>query len=536
MLNRREFLVCSAASAAAAGLPGCGASASRAPGRDSDAPFALDEATIVQLQQAMQSGARSARSIAELYLARIEAIDRNGPRLGSVLELNPDALSIADALDTERRAGRTRGALHGIPILLKDNIDTADRMTTTAGSLVLEGSIAAQDATVARRLREAGAVLLGKANLSEWANFRSTRSISGWSSRGGQVRNPYALDRSPCGSSSGSGAAVAANLCALAIGTETDGSIVCPSAINGIVGLKPTVGLVSRAGIIPIAASQDTAGPMCRTVTDAAIVLGALVGSDPRDPASAAADGRTTDYRSALDPDGLRGARIGVARQYFGYHPETDARVDAAIAVMQQRGAVIVDPVELSAMKELENSELEVLLYEFKDGLNAYLGALGPAAPVKSLADLIAANQRLAARTMPFFGQELLEKAQAMGALSEAGYRDALANNRRVSRAEGIDAVMDRHRLDAIIAPTSGPAWAVDAVNGDHFIGGSSTPAAVAGYPSITVPVGFVRGLPVGASLFGRAFSEATLLRLAYAYEQASRIRRPPSFAATVSL
>lgn len=550
MLNRRELLVQSVAGVA--WIAGCGGARGRGPGAGAGPGgipgdgFALAEATVAQLQVAMQRGERTARSIAELYLARIAQLDRRGPTLGAVIELNPDALRIADELDAERRDKGQRGPLHGIPVLIKDNIDTADRMATSAGSLVLATSIAKQDATIVQHLRAAGAVLLGKTNLSEWANFRSTRSFSGWSGRGGQCRNPYALDRSPCGSSSGSGVAVAANLCAVAVGTETDGSIVCPSATSGIVGIKPTVGLVRRDGIIPIAARQDTAGPMARTVTDAAILLSVLVGRafgvprdprEPRDPRNPGnPDGNVADYARYLDPQGLRGARIGVARKYFGYHPGVDQQVEAAIAVMKQQGAVIIDPVELSAMPELGEAELEVLLYEFKDGLNAYLAGLGPAAPVKSLAELIEANVRLGDREMPYFAQELFERAQAKGPLTDAAYRDALETCARVARTEGIDAVMDQHQLDALIAPTNGPAWTIDAMNGDHFIGGSSTPAAVAGYPSISVPVGFVHGLPVGASLFGRAYSEATLIRLAFAYEQASHARRPPTFPATLPL
>jgi amidase len=539
MLNRRELLIHGAAGAALGVLASCGGKAKPPQTGPVGAGFVLAEATVAQLQQAMAGGERTARSIAELYLERIAQLDRQGPRLGSIIELNPAALAIADALDAERRAGTTRGPLHGIPALIKDNIETADKMSTTAGSLVLEGVIARQDATLVQRLRAAGVVLLGKTNLSEWANFRSTRAFSGWSGRGGQCRNPYALDRSPCGSSSGSGAAIAANLCAIAVGTETDGSIVCPSATTGIVGIKPTVGLVSRAGIIPLAASQDTAGPMCRSVADAALLLAALVSEDPADPrdgATAAAAGKVADYAAALDTSGLRGARIGVAREYFGYHPGVDALVEVAIAVMRQQGAEIIDPVELNDSPALGRAETEVLLYEFKDGLNAYLAGLGPAAPVRSLAELIKANRKLAEREMPFFGQELFEQAQAKGSLDDAGYKDARATCLRLSRAEGIDAVMDQHQLDALIAPTNGPAWTIDPMNGDHFIGGSSTPAAVAGYPSITVPAGLTGSLPVGLSLFGRAFSEATLIKLAYAYEQASHARREPAFAPTLEL
>lgn len=554
MLNRREWLIQSGlglAGAASLGLasachngaaghgattPGAGSS-----GGPAGAGFALAELTVAELTAQMESGQRTARSIAELYLARIALLERDprGPRLGSIIELNPEALAIADALDAERKAGKVRGPLHGIPVLLKDNIETGDRMSTTAGSLVLDGVKAARDATLVARLRAAGAVLLGKTNLSEWANFRSTRSFSGWSGRGGQCRNPYALDRSPCGSSSGNGAAIAANLAAVAVGTETDGSIVCPSSTTGLVGLKPTVGLVSRAGIIPLSASQDTAGPMARSVADAALLLAAMIGADPvdeRDAATAAAAGRGADYRAALDRGGLRGARIGVVRSLFGYHPGTDALVEAALAVMKAEGAELIDPVEVGDQTELWKAETEVLLYEFKDGINKYLAGLGARAPVKNLAELIAANQRLGERELRFFGQELFEKAQAKGTLDDAAYKEARATCLRASRAEGIDAAMDRHELDALVAPTNGPAWTIDAINGDHVIGASSTLAAVAGYPAISVPAGLTNGLPVGLSLFGRPFSEATLLKLAYAYEQASQARRPPTFVTTLEL
>ncbi|HEU0077515.1 MAG TPA: amidase, partial [Longimicrobiaceae bacterium] len=458
------------------------------------------------------------------------------PELRSMLDLNPDALAIADSMDAERRAGRLRGPLHGIPVVIKDNVDTGDRMTTTAGSLALEGSIAPRDAFIAARLREAGAVILGKTNLSEWANFRSTRSSSGWSGRGGQARNPYALDRSPCGSSSGSGVAVSANLAAVGVGTETDGSIVCPAAANGLVGLKPTIGLVSRAGVIPIAGSQDIAGPMTRTVADAAALLGVLAGADPRDPATAASRGRAeADYTRFLDPDGLRGARIGVARKGFtGYHPETDQLFDQAVAAMRRAGATVVDSVDIPHYGEYGDAEYTVLLYEFKHELNRYLAGLGPGAPVKSLADVIAFNEREKGRSMPYFGQEIMLAAQAKGPLTERAYRDAKRKTRLAGA--GVDSVMRRLRLDAIVAPTGSPAWTVDLVNGDHFLGASSTPAAVAGYPNLTVPMGYSFGLPVGISFFGRAWSEPTLIRLAYAYEQATKHRRPPQFLPTADL
>ena len=484
----------------------------------------------------MASGERTARSVTEAYLARIARIDRQGPTLRSVIETNPDALDIADALDRERAAGRVRSPLHGVPILVKDNIDTADRMTTTAGSLALEGSIPAEDSYVAERLREAGVVLLGKANLSEWANFRSTRSSSGWSARGGQCRNPYALDRNPCGSSSGSGAAVSANLAAAAIGTETDGSIVCPSTANGIVGIKPTVGLVSRAGIVPISETQDTAGPMARSVRDAALLLGAIAGPDPRDPATAPGETRgLDDYAPFLDAGGLRGARIGVQRSVFGFHEAVDRLMEEAIAVLRDRGAVIIDPIDLAASGALRRAETEVLFHEFKAGLNAYLQNLRNP-PIRSLADLIAFNERHADEELAYFGQERLIAAESRGPLSSLAYRRAHATARRLSRAAGIDRVMDGGNLDAILAPTGGPAWVTDLVNGDHFGGSSSQFAAAAGYPNVTVPAGFVHGLPVGVSFFGRAWSEPTLIRIAYAFEQATRHRLAPRLLATAEV
>ena len=536
-MDRRGFLERGALAGAAAMATGRSGEASAAEPKAFDAPpFELEEATVADLQKRMASGALTSRRIVEAYLGRIEALDRRGPSLGSVIETNPDALSIADALDAERRAKGPRGPLHGVPVLLKDNIDTADKTTTTAGSLALEGSRPAQDAPLARRLREAGAVLLGKANLSEWANFRSTRSVSGWSGRGGQCRNPYALDRNPSGSSSGSGAAVAANLVALAVGTETDGSIVSPSNNCGVVGIKPTVGLVSRTGVVPISESQDTAGPMARTVADAAALLTALAGPDPRDRATAEAAKHAADYTRFLDAEGLRGARIGVARNMAGFHPDTDALFEGALAELKRRGAEVVDPADVPNVKELNEPEYQVMLFEFKAGLDAYLGALGPQAPVRSLADAIAFNERNKGREMPYFGQEIFVKAAEMGPLTSPAYREALEKCRRLSRGEGIDAVMDKHRLDALVAPTGAPAWVIDPVSGDHFVGGNSTPAAVAGYPTVTVPMGLVFGLPVGLSFIGRAWSEPVLVRLAFAYEQATRHRRPPRFLATAAL
>jgi amidase len=500
-------------------------------------PFELEEATLSDLQAGMAAGTMTARSITQQYLDRIAALNLSGPALRHVLETNPDALSLADSLDQERKAGKVRGPLHGIPILLKDNIDTADRMTTTAGSLAMAGSIPLQDAFIAAKLRTAGAILLGKTNLSEWANFRSTHSSSGWSGRGGQAKNPYVLDRNPCGSSSGSGGAVSANLCAAAIGTETDGSIVCPSSANGIVGIKPTLGLVSRAGIIPIAHSQDTSGPMARTVRDAAIMLNVLAGIDPRDPATSAGHSRgQVDYTRYLDPNGLRGARIGVARtKFFGYSDVTDKVINDAIEGMKAQGAVIVDPANIATAGKFDDSEFDVLLYEFKADLNKYLASLGPKAPIRTLQDIIAFNEQHKDTSMPWFGQEIMIKAQAKGPLTEKKYRDGLAKDLKMSRTDGIDATMNKYKLDAIVAPTGSPAWVTDLLNGDHFSGASSTPAAVAGYPNINVPAGFSHNLPIGISFFGRAYSEPTLIKFAYAYEQASKHRRAPTFIPTLA-
>jgi len=496
--------------------------------------FELDELTIAELQSGVASGKYTAQSLTQKYLDRIDEVDKHGPAISSVIELNPDALSMASDLDKERRAKGARGPLHGVPVLIKDNIDTHDRMTTTAGSLALGGSLPLQDSHVAKKLREAGAVILGKTNLSEWANLRSSHSSSGWSARGGQTKNPYVLDRNPCGSSSGTGAALAANLAAIGIGTETDGSVVCPSNANSLVGIKPTVGLISRAGIIPISHSQDTAGPMCRTVTDAAILLGALTGVDPRDDATKASAGKSyADYGKFLDANGLKGARIGVHRKAFGFSDGVDKLIGDCIDIMKRRGATIIDPADIPTQGKFDDSELEVLLYEFKADLNSYLASLGPRAPVKSLKEIIDFNEQYRDREMPYFGQDLFIKAQAKGPLTDKAYRDALAKDQRMSRKEGIDFVMDKNKLDALIAPTGGPAWPTDWVNGDHFTGGYSTASAVAGYPHVTVPAGYVFGLPIGISFFGRAWSEPTLIKFAYAFEQATKARRPPQFLPT---
>ena len=491
----------------------------------------LDELTISDLQQGLQSGKYSSKQLVEKYSDRINDIDKKGPALNAVIEMNPDAERIAEALDRERKEKGPRGPLHGIPILIKDNIDTNDRMMTTAGSLALVGSRPAHDAFVAKKLRDAGAVIIGKTNLSEWANFRSTKSSSGWSARGGQTRNPYALERNPCGSSSGSGVAVAANLCAGAVGTETDGSIVCPSSANSLVGIKPTLGIVSRAGIIPIAHSQDTAGPMTRTVRDAAIILGALAGVDPRDDSTNEGRGKSVaDYTQFLDKDGLRGMRLGVARKHFGFNERVDKLMEGLLAEMKKLGAVLVDPADIPTAGKFDDSEFEVLLYEFKADLNKYLAGLGPKAPVRSLKDVIAFNEKNREREMPYFGQDIMIKAEAKGPLTSKQYIQALRKNHLLTRAQGIDFVMKKHRLDAMVAPTGGPAWPTDWINGDHFTGGYSSASAVAGYPHITVPAGYVFDLPVGISFFGGAFSEPKLIKIAYAFEQATKARRPPRF------
>ncbi len=539
-MSRRSFVAASLAAGAligSGGLPELALTgqAETARRRESVDGGPVEEKTVGQLQDAMHSGATTSRQLVEEYRARIAERDHD---LHAVLELNPDALAIADAMDAERKKSGPRGPLHGIPILLKDNIATADKMETTAGSLALVGARPPRDAFVAAQLRSAGAVILGKTNLSEWANFRSTHASSGWSGRGGQCRNPYAMDRTPSGSSSGSAAAVAASFCAVAIGSETNGSIVSPSATCSLVGIKPTVGLVSRSTIIPISRSQDTAGPIARTVTDAAILLSAIAGADPRDAATTVAGARrVANYTAGLDAGALRGMRIGVPReQYFGYSPPADSIAQHALDLMRAQGAVIVDPVEIGKMGAVGDAEFEVLLYEFKAGLNEYLADLDVGAKVRTLADVIAFNTAHKSEEMPYFGQEILERAQKRGKLTDAKYRKALAKTRLDTRGKGIDAVMHAHKLDALVAPTNGPAWLIDVVNGDADGGGSSSPAAEAGYPSITVPAGYAFGLPVGISFFGRAWSDAKLIRIAYAFEQAANARRAPTYARTAAL
>jgi amidase len=536
-MKRRQFLEtsalgCALAISQPASLFATSSSSEHLPPAAKD--FELEELTISELQAGMQSGKYTAHQLVKKYLDRIDDIDKDGPKLNSVIEVNPDAMAIAEALDRERKEKGARGPLHGIPILIKDNIDTADRMMTTAGSLALVGSHRAQDSFVARKLREAGAVILGKTNLSEWANFRSSHSSSGWSGRGGQTKNAYIQDRNPCGSSSGSGSAAAANLCAAAVGSETDGSVVCPSSANSLVGIKPTVGLIARSGIIPISHSQDTAGPMARTVSDAAILLGALTGIDANDAMTKPSAGKSfTDYTQFLNKDGLRGARFGVARKYFGFNDLVDKLMNDRIAEMKKMGAVIVDPADIPTSGQFDNSELEVLLYEFKADLNSYLGRLGPNSQVHSLKDVIDFNEKNRDRELTYFGQDLLIKSQAKGPLTEKKYLQALQKNHLLSRTQGIDFVMRKHRLDAMIAPTGGPAWPTDWINGDHFTGGYSSASAVAGYPHITVPAGYVFGLPVGISFFGGAWSEPKLIKYACAFEQATKARQVPRFLRT---
>ena len=530
--TRREFLAATAGTLASLSVPAATAAAGPV-----STTFAFEEATIAQLAERMRAGTLTSRALTAAYLERIAALDRAGPQLRAVIELNPDALAIAEAMDAERKAGRVRGPLHGIPMLVKDNIASADKMSTSAGSLALDGQRTKEDAPVLKRLREAGVVLLGKSNLSEWANFRSSNSLSGWSSRGGQTRNPYALERSPSGSSSGSAVAVAANLCAAAIGTETDGSIVSPSSANNLVGLKPSIGLVSRTGIVPIAHSQDTAGPMARSVEDCARLMNAIAGADPKDNATQA-EGvpRDIDFTAYLNHPDLKGVRLGVARQYFNVNEKVDAVIESALARLKDLGAELVD-VEIPSFGKLGAPELEVLLYEFKADLNAWLAAYAPDAPVRTLAQIIEYNERNRDRMMPLFGQSILVKAEAKGPLTDQAYLDALANCRRLARDEGIDAVVSKHGVAAIVAPSASPPWMVDPVTGDSGRGGSSGLAAVAGYPNVTVPAGFItppapyKGTaPVGISFFGSRWSDARLLGIAHTFERATRHRKPPAF------
>jgi amidase len=534
-MKRRSFFKTSALGGSVLALSGVAAcTASMPPATEVDlTAFDLNETTVTELQQKMESGELTSEAICKKYLERIEKVD---PYLHAVIELNPDALDIARSLDKERLEGKVRGALHGIPVMIKDNIDTGDKMMTTAGSLALEGNVVGKDAFIVRKLREAGAVLLGKTNLSEWANFRSDNSSSGWSGRGGQVHNPYCFDRSPCGSSSGTGAAVSANLCTIGIGTETNGSIVCPSGINGLVGIKPTLGLWSRAGIIPIAHSQDTAGPMCRNVSDAAILLGTLAESDPNDAETHIEKGEIlSDYTPFLKADGLAGKRIGIASQMLPTDGRVKALFDQAVEALKSGGAEIVEKVEFEHNRKWGAPSYQVLLYEFKADLNKYL-AEHPSAPVKTMEEIIGFNKNNADREMPWFGQEIFEEAQKKGDLTTEEYLEALKNSKLYAGKEGIDKVMEEHNLDAIIAQTNGPAWTIDWVNGDHFSGGSSSPAAISGYPNVTVPMGYVAGLPVGISFFGKAWSEGKLIEIAFAFEQATLHREAPTFRKSLML
>jgi amidase len=537
-LDRRSFFgasiaagvtLLSAPDAAAATEPGETNSAAQAP-----QPDQLLSKSVAELGAMMRSGTVSSHDLTQRYLARIAQMDKTGVALNAVIELNPDALAIADQRDAERKAGHARGPLHGIPVLIKDNIGSADKMRTTAGSLALAKSTPAKDAFIIERLRDAGAVLLGKTNLSEWANYRSTHSVSGWSGRGGLTRNPYVLNRNTSGSSSGTGASIAATFATIGIGTETDGSIVSPSSVCGLVGIKPTVGLWGRSGIVPISSSQDTAGPMARSVADAAALLGPLTGVDPRDAATNESRGKSvTSYEKFLDPAGLKGARIGVARELAGFNDLVDARFGEAIAAMRSAGATVIDPVKMPTAGKYGEAEGIVLDYEFKAGLNTYFASLGADAPVKSLAELIAFNEREKAREMPWFGQEILIRAQKCGPLTDKKYLDARAKCIRLARTEGIDAAMSKYKLDAIILPSNTPAWTTDLLNGDHFTGGDSSFAAVAGYPSITVPMGLAGELPVGLSFVAGAWEEGKLIKLAFAFEQATKLRREPKYLAT---
>ncbi|HLM02030.1 MAG TPA: amidase [Pyrinomonadaceae bacterium] len=529
-MKRREFLETAALAGAALTL----GNMKKVSAADNDLTqtsddFELSEMTVMQLQEAMKSGRWSSERITEKYLDRIRAVDK---RLNSVIEINRDAERIAVEMDKERKNGRVRSMLHGIPVLLKDNIDTADKMKTTAGSLaLLDAPTPRADAFLVRQLREAGAVIIGKTNLSEWANFRSTKSSSGWSARGGQTRNPYILDRNACGSSSGSGAAIAANLAAVAVGTETDGSIICPAATCGIAGIKPTLGLVSRSGVIPIAHSQDTAGPMTRTVADAAILLTAMVGFDPKDSITSQAKSKAVkDYAQFLQKDGLRGTRIGVGRQFFGRSSKIDAVIEPHLQVLKDGGATLTD-VEFPHLTKFGDAEFTVLLYEFKADLNAYLAQRN--APYKTLADLIKFNEDNREREMPYFGQEIFLMAEKKGDLNTREYRLALQKSKTLTQAQGLDMVMTKNNLDAVVAPSGGAAWMIDLVNGDCGVFESGSMAAVAGYPIVTVPAGYVQGLPAGISFFGRAFTEPTLIKIAYAFEQATKARVTPKFLQT---
>ncbi len=539
-MKRREFVERSALAAAAAALPALGRSrlAEALEPRIEQQSFELAEMTVAQLQDGMKNGKLTSRGITQAYLRRIAALDRQGPTLRAVLETNPDALPNAEQLDQERKQGKVLGPLHGIPVIVKDNIDTHDKMQTTAGSLALEGNLAERDAGLVERLRAAGAVILAKANLSEWANFRSSRSSSGWSGRGRQCKNPYVLDRNPSGSSSGSACAVSANYCAVAVGTETDGSIVSPSNACGIVGIKPTVGLVSRAGVIPIAHSQDTAGPMCRTVADAAALLSAMSGVDPRDAATADSEGHIApDYTAFLDADGLRGARIGVQRR-TGNNPVINELVENTIKLLRDHGAEVVDPADIETAGQLGNNERDVLQYEFKADVNAYLASMPAGVKNRTLADLIAFNEANKDREMPYFGQDTFIACQARGPLTDQAYLDARAKCVELTRAKGIDATMDKHSLDAMMGPSGGPAGLVDLVTmgGGGGGGGSSQFPAVSGYPHITLPAGFHMGLPMGISFYGRAWSEPVLIKIAYAFEQATKARKAPTFIPTLEL
>ncbi len=542
VLSRRDLLKSSALAGVALSIGAATLGSSDALAQNSQSnvwqvpDFDLAEMTVADLQAALTAGKLTSRALCEKYLSRIAAIDKSGPAINSIIELNPDALRIADELDAERKASGTRGPLHGIPILIKDNIDTADRMMTTAGSMALIGPPAPRDAHIVERLRKAGAILLGKTNLSEWANFRSTKSVSGWSGRGGQSRNPYALDRNTSGSSSGAGSSMAAALAAIAVGTETDGSIVSPASSNGVVGIKPTVGLVSRSGIVPISHSQDTAGPMARTVADAAALLTAMAGSDPADQDTREADRRREDYTLALKPGALSGARLGVVRaKQFGLGTKLDTIYDASLAALKQQGAILVDPVEIKHLGEYDDAEFEVLLFEFKDNLNKYLTARGSTSSVKSLAEVIKFNETNRDQELPYFGQEILLQAEEKGPLTDKKYREALEKSRKLARA-GIDGALKEHKLDALVSLSNGPAWLIDLVNGDSYSGGNSSVSAVAGYPHITVPAGFLFGMPIGLSIFGAAWSEAKLISLAHGFEQATKARRAPRFLKTADL